>query len=85
MSPNIINADLTVFDKQNQIWGDSILKVTFEPIFWNMPIGIGCTLRLKTVQVLELVTGTPTNNTLGDLKVEQMIEPKVKQPTPEVF
>ena len=83
-APNIINADLTAFDKQNQIWGDSILKITFEPIFWNMPIGIGSTLRLKTVQVLELVTGTSTNNTLGDLKAEQMVEPKVKQPTPEI-
>ncbi len=49
-----------------------------------MPIGIGSTLRLKTVQVLELVTGTSTNNTLGDLKAEQMVEPKIKQPTPEI-
>ena len=43
-----------------------------------MPVGIGCTLRIKTIQGLELVTGK-TSNTLGDLKVETMVEPKVKE------
>jgi hypothetical protein len=43
--PNIVNADLTPFDKSLKIWGDSILKITFEPYAWNMSIGIGCTLR----------------------------------------
>ena len=60
-----------------QIWGDSILKVCFEPYFWNMPIGIGCTLRLKEVQVLELVTGN-TSSSKADFQVEPMVAPKVK-------
>ena len=76
--PNIVNADLTPFDKNQKIWSESILKITFEPYSWNMPVGIGCTLRIKTIQVLELVTGK-TSNTLGDLKVETMVEPKVKE------
>jgi len=76
--PNIVNADLTPFDRSQKIWGESMLKITFEPYSWNMPIGIGCTLRLKTVQVLELVTGKQSD-TLGDLKVEPVVAPKVNE------
>ena len=37
-----------------------------------MPIGIGCTLRLKVVQVVKLVTGKPQNDILSGLtEVEQ--------------
>jgi hypothetical protein len=76
--PNIVNADLTQFDKSLKIWSDSILKITFEPYAWNMSIGIGCTLRIKSVQVLELVTGK-LSDTLGDLKAEPVVAPKVNQ------
>jgi hypothetical protein len=44
-----------------------------------MPIGIGCTLRIKTVQVVQLVTGGSTSNTLGDLKVKPMKDPIIKE------
>ena len=58
--------------EDQQIWGDSILKIIFEPYGWNMPIGIGCTLRLKVVQVVKLVTGKPQNDILSGLtEVEQ--------------
>jgi len=80
--PNIVNADLTPFDKSLKIWGDSILKITFEPYAWNMSIGIGCTLRIKTVQVLELVTGK-LSDTLGDLKAEPVVAPKLNQEAPD--
>jgi len=75
--PVISNADLTAFDDTLQIWGDSILRVNFEPYFWNMPIGIGCTLRLKEVQVCELVTGSASTSK-ADFVVEPMVEPKIK-------
>ena len=56
--PNVLNADLTPFDKDHKRYGVIVfLKITFEPYAWNMSIGIGCTLRIKSVQVLELVTG----------------------------
>ena len=80
--PNIVNADLTPFDKSLKIWGDSILKITFEPYAWNMSIGIGCTLRIKTVQVLELVTGK-LSDTLGDLKAEPVVAPTLNQEAPD--
>jgi hypothetical protein len=75
--PNLLNNDHTPFDKNLKIWGGSKLRITFEPYTWNMPIGIGCTLRLKTVQVVELVTGG-SSNTLGDLKPGPVVEPKIK-------
>jgi len=77
--PNIVNADMSPFNKELKIWGGSKLQITFEPYSWNMPIGIGCTLRIKTVQVLELVTGGNTSNTLGDLKAKPMKDPTVKE------
>ena len=82
-APNLLNADLSEFEKKQTIWGGSILKITFSPYAWNMPIGIGCTLRLKSVQVLELVTGK-SSNTLGELKAEPIVAPKVKEQPPEV-
>jgi len=54
------------------------LQITFEPYAWNMPVGIGCTLRIKTVQVVQLVTGKVAD-TLGDLKAEPVVAPKVNQ------
>ena len=75
--PNIVNADLSPFDKSQKIWGESVLKITFEPYSWNMPIGIGCTLRIKDVQVVQLVTGKQSN-TLGDLKPGSVVAPKIK-------
>ena len=77
--PNIVNADNTPFDKEQKIWGGSTLQITFEPYSWNMAIGIGCTLRIKTVQVVQLVTGGNTSNTLGDLKVKPMKDPIIRE------
>ena len=75
--PVLVDAELKPLGQDVQIWGDSILRITFEPRAYSMPVGLGCTLRLKTVQVLELVTGKATN-TLGELKVEPIVTPKVK-------
>ena len=80
--PVLVNADLSPVEPDMQICGDSILKITFEPYAWNMPIGIGCTLRIKAVQVLELVTGK-SSNTLGELKAEPIVAPKVKEEVSE--
>ena len=81
--PDLRSADMTKLPMESQIWGDSILRITFVTNPWNMPIGIGCSLRIKTVQVIELVTGTGGNN-LGDLKPEPLVDPKVKPNTSEI-
>ena len=76
--PILLQADLkTPLEEGTQIWGDSILRIVAEPNPYNMPIGIGCTLRLKTVQVIELVTGK-SKNTLGELEAAPVVAPKVK-------
>jgi len=75
--PVLVNADLTPLGNDVQIWGDSKLRITFEPhAYISSAIGLGVTLRLKTVQVIELVTGKGSN-TLGELKAETMVEPKI--------
>ena len=60
------NSGGPLFNKDQKIWGDSILKITFEPYAWNMPVGIGCTLRLVYCQIDELVEGSE-NKTLPPL------------------
>ena len=76
--PNLLDNNLKALPDDVQIFGDSILRITFEVFGYNMPVGIGCSLRIKTVQVIELVTGTP-GGSLGDLKAEPIVEPKVSQ------
>lgn len=43
------------------IWGGSKLKVSYEINLWNTALGVGMSLRLKAVQVLELVSGSGGN------------------------
>jgi len=75
--PVLMDAELKPLGQDVQIWGDSILRITFEPhTYVSSAIGLGVTLRLKTVQVIELVTGKGSN-TLGELKAETMVEPKI--------
>ena len=83
--PVVVSADLTPLGPDVQIWGDSKLRITFEPhSYISSAVGLGVTLRLKTVQVLELVTGK-SSNTLGELKAEPIVTPKVKEVSEGVF
>jgi hypothetical protein len=55
-SPRIVDKKLNEFPKDKNIFGGSICKIIYEPIGYNVAsTGIGCTLRLKGVQVLKLV------------------------------
>ena len=56
--PRIVDHNLEPFDTEKNIWGDSILRITYQPFgYINSAIGAGCTLRLKEVQVKTLVEG----------------------------
>lgn len=47
------------FPEGKQIWSGSKIKVAYSAFGYNQPgIGVGCTLRLKAVQVIELVEGS---------------------------
>ena len=58
-SPRIVDNQLNDFPKDKNIFGGSICKINYEPIGYNVAgTGIGCTLRLKAVQVMKLVEGS---------------------------
>ena len=55
-SPRIVDDQLNEFPKDKNIFGGSICKINYEPIGYNVAsTGIGCTLRLKGIQVIKLV------------------------------
>ncbi len=55
-SPRIVDDKLNEFPKDKNIFGGSIVKINYEPVGYNVAgTGIGCTLRLKNVQVYKLV------------------------------
>ena len=61
--PRIYDHNLEPFDTEKNIWGDSILRITYQPFgYSNSAIGVGCTLRLKEVQVKHLVEGDGGGN-----------------------
>ena len=81
--PVLLDNKMNALADEVNVFGDSVLRITFELFGYNMPVGIGCSLRMKTVQVIELVTGTP-GGALGDLKVEPDVTPKVQEQPPEI-
>jgi len=66
--PSIVDHNLEPI-KDKTIWGGSIMRVNYEPIGYNVAsTGVGCTLRLKGVQISKLVEGQ--SSTSGFDKVE---------------
>ena len=56
--PLLLDHELNPMDPEVKIYSDSIIRVGFEPHGYNVSgTGIGCTLRLKEVQIKHLVTG----------------------------
>ena len=62
--PAIVDNDLKPLDPDINVWGGSILRVSYTTSGWysDMLGGAGCTLRLKSVQVKDLVEGSSNNN-----------------------
>ena len=57
--PCLYDNELNEFPEGKSIWGDSIIRVSYEPHGYYSPLhGAGCTLRLKSVQVKNLVEGS---------------------------
>lgn len=57
--PALFDSELKPINPEDtSIWGGSILRVSFQPFPWFTPaLGAGVSLRLKSVQVKELVEG----------------------------
>ena len=57
--------------EDTQIWGGSVLRVSYQPALWFTPmLGAGVSLRLKSVQVKNLVEGASQSDASGFDKVD---------------
>jgi hypothetical protein len=55
--------------EQVQIWGGSTLRVSYQPALWFTPmLGAGVSLRLKSVQVKNLIEGGAQSNSASDFE-----------------
>ena len=69
--PKIFDHNLDLLPEDKSIWGGSILRITYEPFGYSgAATGIGCSLRLKSVQIKKLVEGSLNH---GFSKVEPEI------------
>ena len=60
--PKILNPDKTVAEKQ-PVYSGSKMKIAFQAVSWANPMqGVGVTLRLKAVQLIEVVSEKPKSN-----------------------
>jgi len=60
LKPTLVDAKKKPIPSNVDIWGGSIVKVAFQPVTWGQFGQIkayGCKMRLKAVQVIELVSG----------------------------
>lgn len=65
-SPKIFDSQGNPFNTKKMIWGGSVAKISFEPVtYYTDLIGAGVSLRLKAVQILELVEGSSSADTYG--------------------
>jgi len=70
--PAIFDSDLKPLSPEKQIWGGTEGKVSFEVIRYFVPLtGAGISLRLKAVQILELVEGSGGDGSKFGFKEEQ--------------
>ena len=68
--PAIFDNELKPIDpEQVQIWGGSTLRVSYQPALWFTPmLGAGVSLRLKSVQVKNLIEGGAQINNSSDFE-----------------
>lgn len=57
-SPKLFDSKNKEFPKDQDIWGGSTLRIAFNPVpYYTAMVGAGVSLRLKAVQVINLVSG----------------------------
>lgn len=71
--PNIVDGQLQPLDPDKNIFGGSKVKIVYEPVGYNVSsTGVGCTLRLKTVQVAKLVDNSSALQGLTPISEEDI-------------
>lgn len=57
-APKLFDSKNKEFPKDQDIWGGSTLRIAFNPVpYYTAMVGAGVSLRLKAVQVINLVSG----------------------------
>ena len=57
-APKVFDSKNKEFPKDQDIWGGSTLRIAFNPVpYYTAMVGAGVSLRLKAVQVINLVSG----------------------------
>ena len=65
--PKILNADKTIAQEQ-PVYSGSKMKIAFQAVSWHNNLqGVGVTLRMKAVQLIEVVAEKPKSN--GEEKI----------------
>ena len=69
--PKLFDHNLDFMPDDKSIWSGSIIRVSYDPVgYAGASTGIGCTLRLKSVQIKKLIEGSQNH---GFTKVEPEI------------
>ena len=64
--PVIFDSKGTPFEPDGVIWGGTVAKISFTPSLYSVAaIGTGISLRLKAVQIIDLVKGGNSSDTYG--------------------
>ena len=58
MKPDLFDAHGQPLGSDVAVWGGSLVKVSFEAVAYDKPIGCGLSLRLNAVQVIKLVSSS---------------------------
>lgn len=77
--PKIFDSHGNPFSPSKVIWGGTTAKLSFEPVtYYTDLIGAGVSLRLKAVQVIDLVEGASSAETYGFTKEEGFVANEVE-------
>lgn len=84
-SPKLFDAEGSLAEGVESIWGGSELRVSADLIPYSMPTGSGVSLRLKAVQIIKLVEGSGGSaGQFGFEATDGYVAPKVEEVQEEV-
>jgi hypothetical protein len=80
--PVIFDSKGTPFEPEGVIWGGTVAKISFTPSLYSVAaIGTGISLRLKAVQIIDLVKGGNSSDTYGFTEEEGHVSTTEKSET----
>ena len=68
--PRLYDRDAKELGADISVWKGSTMKVRYKLNTYNLPIGVGCTLYLQDVQIVDLIKGSPQNGASPFKKID---------------